>query len=108
MLGSYNSKKAFKKYLLSGLGFIPPLQTYYSHGYIFYRGCQLSFTGIDNDILAISSGIFSSILKREEFERGLKKPEEFEETSNKSPKKQGRISTGWGGTIFLAGQNKYP
>jgi len=33
---------------------------------------------------------------REEFEGGLKNPEEFEETSNKSPKKQGRISTGGG------------
>ena len=36
----------------------------------------------------------SKLKNREEFEGGLKKPEEFEETSNKSPKKQGRTSTG--------------
>ena len=37
---------------------------------------------------------------REEFEGGQKKTEEFEETSNKSPQKQGRISTGVGGQFF--------
>ena len=42
-------------------------------------------------------GGVSKLKNREEFEGGLKTlPEEFEETSNKSPKKQGRISTGWG------------
>ena len=51
--------------------------------------------------------IVSKLKNREEFEGGLKKTEEFEETSNKSPKKQARISTG-GGTIFLAGKNIYP
>ena len=49
----------------------------------------------------------SKLKNREEFEGGLKKLEEFEETNNKSPKKQGRIRQG-GGTIFLAGQNIYP
>ena len=60
-------------------------------------------------ILAISPSRpkLSKLKNKEEFEGGLKKSEEFEETSNKSPKKQERISTG-GGTIFLAGQNIYP
>ena len=44
--------------------------------------------------------ILSKLKNREEFEGGLKRPEEFEETSNKSPKKQGRISTG--------GENNFP
>ena len=36
----------------------------------------------------------SKFKNREEFEGGLKRTEEFEETNNKSPQKQGRISTG--------------
>ena len=39
-------------------------------------------------------GNFCPNWKTEEFEEGLKISEEFEETSNKSPKKQGRFSTG--------------
>ena len=47
-------------------------------------------------------GIFVKLKNREEFEGGLDKTEEFEETSNKSPKKQGRISTGGEQFFWLA------
>ena len=58
-------------------------------------------------ILASWGEFLSKLKNREKFEGGLKKPEEFEETSNKSPKKTGK-NFDRGGTILLAGQNIYP
>ena len=44
----------------------------------------------------------SKLKNREEYEGGVKKTEGFEETSNKSPNKEGRISTGGEQFFWLA------